>query len=263
LRTVSDQIGRTIRIPDEPKRIVSLVPSQTELLFDLGLDDEVVGLTKFCIHPEEKWRTTQRVGGTKSVKHEAIKALAPDLIIANKEENTKEDVEALASEYPVWVSDVRTIENALEMIDQVGVLVNRRNEAGRMIEKLRSDFAALRGIAAGKRVVYLIWNNPIMVAGQDTFIDAVLSWCGAENLAQKVSGRYPEITASEIAAWKPDAVLLSSEPFPFKEKHLKALDEQINGVAGTAKIELVDGELFSWYGSRLLKSAAYLRQLFK
>lgn len=263
MRTVRDQIGRTLQLPDKPKRIVSLVPSQTELLFDLGLNHEVVGLTKFCVHPEEKWRTVTRVGGTKAVKNDVIKSLSPDLIIANKEENTQADVEALATHTPVWVSDVRTLEDAFKMIEQVGELVGQKNKALEMVEQLRTDFSSLRGIASGKRLVYLIWNNPIMVAGQDTFIDAVLSWCGAENLAGRLEGRYPEVTAEQIAEWKTDTILLSSEPFPFKEKHLKELDEQINGVSGKATIELVDGELFSWYGSRLLKSATYLRQLFK
>mgnify|MGYP003941179621 CR=1 FL=1 len=252
-RVARDMTGRTLNVPAPPQRIVSLVPSQTELLYDLGLEEEVVGATKFCVHPGHWFRNKTRVGGTKDVHLDRIEALQPDLILANKEENVREQIEALAASYPVWVSDVRTVTQALEMIREVGMLTGRAEKANELTERIDAGFARLTGIARPKRVAYLIWRKPWMSIGRDTFIHDVLTRLGWEHVFADRE-RYPSFTAEELAARKPDLILLSSEPFPFGEKHIA----ELKAVAPKAEVRLADGEMFSWYGSRMLKAADYL-----
>ncbi len=253
-----DQMNRTIRLEAIPKRIVSLVPSQTEFLFDLGLENEVVGITKFCIHPEAWFRSKTRIGGTKTVNIEKVKALKPDLIIANKEENTEADIEALEKIAPVWISDIYTLNDAFEMIHQIGEICGKSQKADEIVQSIQSQFETFknpfRSSKSIPKVIYLIWKNPYLIAGKNTFIDDLLQKCGLENLTQ--INRYPEWNpqVSEI----PDYILLSSEPFPFKQKDLAELQNQFP----KAIILLVDGELFSWYGSRLKLSVAYFKTLF-
>ena len=239
-------------MPFPPRRIISVVPSQTELLYDLGLDDEVVGITKFCVHPEAWFRDKTRIGGTKKLNLENIRALQPDLIIANKEENDQKQIETLAKEYPVWVSDISTIEDALQMIDGVGAVVNREAKATELIRDIVAGFEVLQRSTVRKRVAYLIWYQPWMAAGGDTFISDVIETIGWENVF-KDQRRYPGISIEALREYRPDVVLLSSEPFPFKEKHGKEIREAMPEVA----VELVDGEMFSWYGSRMLKAVGY------
>jgi len=253
LSTVTDMTGRTLNVPAPPQRIVSLVPSQTELLYELGLDHEVVGITKFCVHPGHWFRNKTRVGGTKDVHLDRIEALQPDLILANKEENVREQIEALAASYPVWVSDVRTVTQALEMIREVGMLIGRAEKANELAERIDAGFARLTGIARPKRVAYLIWRKPWMSVGGDTFVHDVLTRMGWQNVFGD-EHRYPSFTEAELAARKPELVLLSSEPFPFAEKHIA----ELQAIVPNADIRLADGEMFSWYGSRMLKAADYL-----
>jgi ABC-type Fe3+-hydroxamate transport system substrate-binding protein len=243
-----------------PKRIVSLVPSQTELLHYLGLEQETLGITKFCIHPDTWYHTKSRVGGTKQIRKAAIDRLQPDLVIANKEENVKEQVEALAADYPVWVSEVNDLEGALQMIQDIGVLTAKDHEAAILIEEIKKRFGTLRFELKNKaqkiKTAYLIWKDPYMAAGGDNFINDMLNICGFENIfADK--HRYPEITVAELRAQHCELVLLSSEPYPFSQKHLEALQELLPGT----KIVLADGAYFSWYGSRLLESPQYFREL--
>lgn len=252
-RTVTDQIGRTVRIPKTPQRIISLVPSQTELLFDLGLDERVVGITKFCVHPENWFRTRLRVGGTKQLHFDIIEQLKPDLIIANKEENNREDVERLESQFPVWVSDVNDLDSALEMIRKVAEITDA--DSTELIDEIESNFSELKPTSPALNTVYLIWKNPYMAAGTDTFINDMLERCGFENVAG--STRYPELTEEKLVEIKPELVLLSSEPFPFGETHIRDLQELLPN----AKIMLVDGELISWYGSRMRLAPAYFSEL--
>lgn len=255
-RRFTDMLGRTIAVPEIPQRIVSLVPSQTELLHDLGLEQEVVGITRFCIHPESWFREKARVGGTKDVKPERVAALKPDLILANKEENVQEQIEALSGMAPVWVSDIQTLEDALRMIREVGEITGKKAKGEEISGNIGSRFASLKKAGPPERVAYAIWRNPWMWAGSDTFINEMLCCCGWENiLAEKA--RYPEISLPEIAALKPMRILLSSEPYPFAQKHLAEVQAAVPG----AQVELVDGELFSWYGSRLLQSPAYFQAL--
>ncbi|MCO6360131.1 ABC transporter substrate-binding protein [Roseivirga pacifica] len=252
---VQDQMGRSVEVPELPQRIVSLVPSQTELLYDLGLGDRVVGVTKFCIHPKD-WRKTKTiVGGTKNYRFDKIDTLNPDLIIGNKEENEREGIEQLAQLYPVWMSDIYTLADAFEMMRGVGEITGVQDRVEQLIADMKGGFSQLESKKTGKRVLYLIWQKPYMAAGSQTFIDEMLKACGFVNAISE--GRYPALTVEEIPALKPDLIFLSSEPYPFKEKHLKALQ----AIAPNSEVKLVDGEMFSWYGSRLRLATAYFQTL--
>jgi ABC-type Fe3+-hydroxamate transport system substrate-binding protein len=248
----TDQTGRFITLQSIPKRIVSLVPSLTELLFYFGLDTEVVGITKFCIHPQSWFRNKTRVGGTKHVSMDVIHSLQPDLIIANKEENVKEQVEELARHYPVWVSDVNNLEGACEMIECLGEILGKEKTARDLVSEIRDGFNKLN-VFASIPAAYLIWRNPYMSVGTDTFIYDMLLRCGFTSIINK--DRYPQVSIEELRMC--EVLLLSSEPFPFSQKHIDELQPHLPGV----KIILVDGEMFSWYGSRLLQAPAYFKQL--
>ena len=250
-----DMLGRQVDINFPPKRIVSLVPSQTELLYDLGLESEVVGITKFCIHPNDWFRTKTRVGGTKNVDLNKVAALQPDLIIANKEENVKEQIEALSNIAPVWVSDIQDIAGSLQMIAAIGTLTGTENKANHLASNIKKGFNGLRCIKE-KRVAYLIWHNPWMCAGGGTFIDNILEHMGWENVFKEQT-RYPVLTNHDFSNPAIDLFLLSSEPYPFKDGHIAL----IKAVNPNADVWLVDGEMFSWYGSRLLSALTYLQGL--
>ena len=243
-----------------PKRIVSLVPSQTELLYWLGLEQETIGITKFCVHPKSWFHEKTKVGGTKTVKRNIIHRLQPDLIIANKEENLAEQVEDLAKEYPVWLTDVKTLEDALKMIGDIGTLTNKNKEALKLIVDIKNSFKTLNaGISSkgpGLRTAYLIWREPYLTTGGDTFISDMLSNCGLDNIFAG-STRYPEVTITQLQDARCQLLFLSSEPFPFTQKHLEELQIHLP----LTRIILVDGEMFSWYGSRLLIAADYFRNL--
>lgn len=267
-------MGREVEVNFPPQRIVSLVPSQTELLYDLGLTDEVVGQTLFCIHPEEQHKTKPRVGGTKNFKPEKIAALNPDLIIGNKEENDQTGIEGLAKQYPVWMSDIKTLDDALDMMKQVGELVQKEEEAQKLVDSIQASFQKLdvgdwrlegletpnnkRQTEDGKpKTAYFIWRKPWMVAGHDTFITDMLTRLGFKNVFASEQSRYPEITNEMMQKADLDLIFLSSEPYPFKQEHI----DELQILCPKAKILLVDGELFSWYGSRLAHSAAYFERL--
>ena len=255
-----DQTGQRITLDKTPKRIISLVPSQTELLLDLGLNEEVIGITKFCVHPKEWFQTKTRVGGTKQLKIDLIKELNPDLIIANKEENVKEQIEELQKHFPVWISDVNNLNDAYEMIEQIGLITNKGQAAKKLTAQTKENFSKLRTspdkYRDKPRTAYLIWQKPYMTVGGDTFINAMMETAGFENI-YKNKNRYPEITIEELNISNCELLLLSSEPFPFKEKHV----EEIKAQGFKGQILLVDGEMFSWYGSRLLKAPEYFKNL--
>lgn len=255
--TVMDQMGRTVIVPSPAQRIISLVPSQTELLHDLGLGDRVVGITKFCIHPEDWFRSKARVGGTKQVDLDKVRALKPDLIIGNKEENSQADIEVLEQEFPVWMSDVHDLIHAVRMIVQIGDLTGASEEADDLANRIAGGFMMLRPLSSPISAAYFIWRGPLMVAGGDTFISEMMQRAGFSNVFAHRKERYAEITPAELAAADPDVILLSSEPYPFSEKHLL----EFNMICPGTPVKLVDGEIFSWYGSRLLRSPAYFSGL--
>lgn len=251
---ITDQLNNRITIEHPPQRIISLVPSQTELLFDLGLGDRLAGITKFCIHPEHLRKEITVVGGTKNPDIEKIRSLKPDLIIANKEENREEDIRILAEWHPVYVSDVTDRDSAVEMIRHMGTITDRSEQAEQLITEIEDAFSDIRPVSEIS-AAYLIWNEPMMLAGPGTFIDSILRECGIEN-AYKGNERYPEVSDTELKAMSPDLMLLSSEPFPFGEKHLA----RYSSIDPNSKVMLVDGESFSWYGSHMIRSAAYLAE---
>lgn len=248
-------MGRAVEIPNNPERIISLVPSQTELLFDLGLDEEVSGITKFCIHPDH-WRKSKAiVGGTKKFRFDIIDDVKPDLILGNKEENYQEGIALLEAKYPVWMSDILTVTDAFEMMRSIGTLVNKALEAENMIQKINFSLNTLPRKKRGS-ALYLIWRKPYMCAGRSTFINDMMTYAGFENVLPEKS-RYPEVSVKEIVRLHPETILLSSEPYPFNKEH----QLELISLLPKTKIRLVDGEIFSWYGSRLLKSPDYLRDL--
>jgi len=252
----TDALGRRLRVDAPPKRIVSLVPSQTELLADLGLGKRVVGITRFCVHPEA-WRQEKTVvGGTKQLSDDTVQALAPDLVLANKEENTPAMVEALDAIAPVYVSDVATLQDALGMIRSVGRLTGTTPRADALASEIDAAFAALPA-APPLRVAYLIWRAPYMSVGGDTFIHAMLRRAGFVN-AFADQQRYPEVTLQDLGALNLDAVLLASEPFPFNRPRFA---DEVREALPHTQVQVVDGELFSWYGSRLLQAPSYVTSL--
>jgi ABC-type Fe3+-hydroxamate transport system substrate-binding protein len=255
---VRDMLGRMVDVPDRPMRIISLVPSQTELLADLGLENDVVGITKFCVHPERWFRSKTRIGGTKTVHIDKVAALKPDLIIANKEENVKEQIDALEAIAPVWVSDIKTLADALRMIREVSMLCRKEAEGAVSAERISISFAALAADGGNRTTAYCIWRNPWMWAGGDTFIHDVLDKCGLKNVLAEVP-RYPEVSLTALAGYNPEVVLLSSEPYPFKDVHIA----EVKALLPHAEVILVDGEMFSWYGSRLMQAPEYIAGLLR
>lgn len=257
---LKDQLNTLHSFAAIPKRIISLVPSQTELLFDLGLEDSIIGITKFCIHPYHLKPTKKIIGGTKKVHFEKIRLLQPDIIIANKEENTQEIVDELSKICPVWITDIYSIEDNFQMILDFGKLFNKRTEAQKWIDKIKfgvSDFQNFIKEKPSRKAAYFIWANPYMVTGNGTFINEMLQLNKFEN-CYGTKERYPEIELKNLVSdGNPELILLSSEPYPFKEKEA----EEIKKFTTNAKIIMVDGEMFSWYGSRLSKAFAYFKKL--
>lgn len=255
ITNILDQMGRMVNLPTSTQRIISLVPSQSELLYDLNLGDRVVGITKFCIHPKRWHQEKTRVGGTKNVDFAKIRQLKPDLIIGNKEENNQEDITKLAELYPVWMSNISNLNDAKKMIATLGDITNEQVSAQRIINTVNIEFENLQPIRSFKNALYLIWKAPYMCAGTDTFIDDMLSSCGFKNVI--TSQRYPQLSSDDIMALHPHYIFLSSEPYPFSEKHIHELKE----LSPQAEIILVDGEMFSWYGSRIQFAPSYFQSL--
>jgi ABC-type Fe3+-hydroxamate transport system substrate-binding protein len=253
--SLADARGLTIALSRRPNRIVSLVPSLTELLADLGLDEQTVGVTRFCERPAGWKERKQIVGGTKNVHVDRVRALSPDLILANLEENTRDDVEALDAVAPVYVTDVASLADALSMIRLAGLLTGANVQAAALAQEIGTAFESLPSFEP-LRSVYLIWQEPYMTIGGDTFIHDMMSRAGFTNVFGDAT-RYPIISLADMAAAKPDVVLLSTEPYPFKEQHAAELTAHLPETA----MMLVDGQLFSWYGSRMLKAPAYFKSL--
>lgn len=244
-----------------PERIVSLCPSQTETLIAFGLGTRVVGRTRFCIHPAEAVRDIRSVGGTKEIKMDRLASLQPDLIIGEKEENTPEMIAELEARFPVYVTDVKDENSALRMIRDLGAICGLPEKGEKMATAAAESLAQVRPLPSPESCVYLIWQDPIMVVGAETYIQSVLVRCGFDNLALPLAGRYPTLTRDQLRAMGPRHILLSSEPFPFSEKHIAEYQALVPG----ANVRLVDGEAFSWYGVRMLEIAdamnAFLAQI--
>ncbi|MCF8336162.1 MAG: helical backbone metal receptor [Bacteroidales bacterium] len=256
---VTDQINNSVSIPDTPRRIISLVPSITELLFDLELDRKVAGRTQFCIYPAEKIEKVPIVGGVMGLSFHQIEKINPDLILASKEENAQGEINELSSRFPVWVSDVHNLPDALELIHKIGTVCGVENKAATLTGQIKEQFHTLDHIPENiVKAVYLIWKNPMYTVNQSTFAHDMLKRCGIENVFASRQEAYPVINEKEIRNKKPDYILLPSEPYPFNEKDEQTLDKNLPEVG----IKRVDGEYFTWYGSHLLNAPAYFKQLF-
>ncbi|MGB9852791.1 MAG: ABC transporter substrate-binding protein [Candidatus Kapaibacteriota bacterium] len=263
---VSDQIGNKIELKRKPKRIVSLVPSLTETIFDLGMGEYLVGATRFCVEPKGLVEKVPKVGGTKKINIEFILDLQPDIVIANKEENDKEQVENLQKFVPVWVSNVIAIEDSFDLIQKLGEIFGKFETAKDILEKIKTKIEVfskqIRDSAYfSKKVLYFIWKKPYMVVGKDTFINSMLNLCSLNNLGTTIfsNSRYPVVAKDELTQLTPDLVYLSTEPYPFSEKHLTEFKE----LFPNSEIRVVRGDYFSWYGSRILKAIDYFGELFE
>ena len=286
-----DQLNRSVEISFPPRKIISLVPSQTELLCDLGLEDQLIAVTKFCVHPAHLRKSKQIIGGTKNLRIEEIKKINPDLIIANKEENDQKQIETLANFFPVWISDIKNFDDALDMIKKVGEITDKKSQAEKIITGILEAKTNFKNAQPGTQnpeplTLYLIWKNPYMTVGGETFISNMLEIAGFKNIFQHLE-RYPELSTlnfqpgtlnsepagrrkahvlqagepttqnPELRTRNPELIFLSSEPYPFKEKHI----EELQNIFPQSKIILVDGEMFSWYGSRLQYCFDYFLKL--
>lgn len=260
MKNFTDATGRIVNLEKTPKRIISLVPSQTELLYDLNLEDQIVGITKFCVHPVHFKSTKEVVGGTKAVHYDKIKALNPDFILCNKEENTKEMVAELEKIAPTFVTHIQSINDSIATINVLGEIFGKRTEAANLASKIKfclDDFTAFMQNYPLKKAAYFIWADPWMAAGNKTFINELLKLNNFENVYANRAG-YPEVEIKKIRLeGDPEYVLLSSEPYPFKDEHAFALGRFTHH----AITLFVDGEYFSWFGSRLTKAFEYFKQL--
>lgn len=252
----TDQTGCHIQLHAPARRIVSLVPSITSTLHRLGLEEEVVGITRFCVHPSPWYREKKRIGGTKDVHIDQVLALQPDLILASKEENIREQVAALQLHVPVWTSDISQLPHCYQMIQALGQMTGRETAAGTLVADIQNGFAQLPPPTTVYKTVYLIWRNPYMAAGADTFIHQVMDIAGFRNVLAN-ENRYPSLSVQQLQDLQPELVLLSSEPYPFKEEHIQELREWLPHT----RIILVNGEPFSWYGDTLLQTPAYIQQI--
>jgi len=254
MKTFIDHLGRTIQMPFPPKRIVSLAPAITETMYHLKLGEQVVGRTRFCIHPQPEVERAMNVGGTKDMKLERIKALDPHLIVAEKEENTKEMIEELEKYLPVFVFEIQTYEDALTMIKDLGTITNRSLEANQTIITIEKKFTPLQR-RQNLRVAYVIWKNPYMVVGGNTYINSVLSKLGFHNPFASSEGRYSEVSEEDLRAANLDYIFLATEPFPFSDKERN----HFQAILPKTKALIVDGEMF-WYGSRMIEATDYFKQ---
>jgi len=259
MKQVKDQLGRLLSLVNSPKRIVSLVPSLTELLCDLGLKESLVGITKFCVHPKGLRQDIRVVGGTKQVHYDIIQSLNPDIILCNKEENTLDIVESCASIAPVHVSDIYTVEDCLQLIELYGELFAVEENAQQIINNIseaQKSFETFVKEQERLKVAYFIWKKPWMVVGNNTFIHHLLEKNKFDNVFSGIE-RYPSVALDDLRLNEVDLILLSSEPYPFKLSDRLQMEEK----CPHAKVLIVDGEMFSWYGSRLIKAFSYFKQL--
>ena len=262
-----DASGEALTLSAPPRRIVSLIPSTTELLCDLGLADALVGVTVYCSEPRDIVRTRTKVGGEKDPDLAAIRALAPDLVIANVEENVREHVETLRGwGLSVWVTYPRTVAEGLAMIRDLGEVTGTQARAQAMLAELQplyESVSAQTGARPPVDVFYAIWRNPYMTVNRDTYISDLLRVCGARNVFADRAERYPALTLDEVASRRPAVIVLPDEPFRFRRAHLAdfAGYSEVPAVRD-GRIHLVDGKPFSWHGARVAQALRTIPSLF-
>lgn len=250
---IRDHLGRIVPLDEPPKRIISLVPAITETMYHIGLEKEIVGRTRFCKFPEDKVKSAINIGGTKDIKLDRIHELKPDLIIAEKEENTKEIVETLEQHYPVFVFEVQHFNDVFRMLNDLGRLTGREENAATLSKQIKVAFKNLPH-ASGKRVAYVIWKKPYMVVGKNTYINSLIEEMGFINPFTETEGRYPVVTDLDFKQAELEEVFLATEPYPFRESHL----DEFRGMLPDVKIRIVDGEMF-WYGAKMVEAATYFK----
>jgi ABC-type Fe3+-hydroxamate transport system substrate-binding protein len=253
---ITDQTGQHIVFESTPLKIISCVPSITEYLIEIGLKHAMVGRTKFCIFPKEAVKRIPTIGGTKKLNIAKIKTLAPDLIITNKEENTKTDVEQLQRLCNVYVSDIKNPKEAFDMMASLAQIMEKTNEFEQMKLEYEKKLVKLCPLKNKHKCVYLIWQYPYMTIGGDTFINSMLELAGFTNIFENHK-RYPVIENLEESLRDASHLLLSTEPYPFSENHVLQFKKNFPQI----KVMLIDGSYMSWYGSRMIKAIDYLHNL--
>lgn len=254
---IIDHLGRKLEIEGKPQRIISLVPAITETLYHLGLENKIIGRTRFCKFPKDKVKSAANIGGTKDIKLERIHELKPDLIIAEKEENTPKIVETLEKDYPVFVFEIQDFNDVYRMIQDAGKITSHQEEAHTLETNIKTAFKKMPR-EQNKRVAYVIWKKPYMVVGKETYIQSLLDHMGFINPFIHMEGRYPVVTEEDLLAADLDEILLATEPFPFREKHLDEFQKMLPEV----KPRVIDGEMF-WYGAKMVEAATYFRKEFQ
>ncbi len=262
---LTDATSVQLEFAKPPRRIVSLVPSVTETLFDLGLDKQIVGVTDYCVRPQAKVASKKTVGGTKhGLDIEKILALRPDLVIANAEENKKDDIEKLREKTTVWVTFPRTVQGAVELIAQFGEVTGQQDRAEQIVQGIEAERVLVTRLLQGRerpRTLCFIWKDPWMTVNGDTFVHDLLFACGAANPFETESERYLKITEEQILAADPQVILLPSEPYAFGRAELEFWLDQPVAAAKTGRVHLVPGEPVTWWGSRLWLSFRLLGNL--
>jgi ABC-type Fe3+-hydroxamate transport system substrate-binding protein len=264
--TLADAWGRLLTVRQRPERIVSLVPSLTEALFAFGLEQEIVGVTRFCVEPRQGVAGKTKVGGTKALDVARIKALKPDLVVASAEENNPEDVAQLIDHgCPVFVTLVTSVESAIDLLRQLAAITDATAAARPIIQGAKESLAFVRGAHAGRervRVFCPIWRNPYMTCGRATYMDDVITVCGGRNVFGERQERYPRVELAEMAALDPQVILLPSEPYRFTKRHradFKAFAD-VTAVKN-GHIFLIDGRMLIWYGPRIAQSLSEVKRL--
>lgn len=258
--TIEDDLGDTLTLERRPERIVSLVPSITETVIALGAAERLVGITSYCVEPAEAVARIAKVGGTKGFHLDRIEALAPDLVVANKEENRKHHIDALREHYPVFVTYPRTLEDAIKMVGDLGALTGESNAAARIIADYGRAIAALdaEAVAVRLRTACMIWRDPWMAAGPDTYMSRLLERFGFENIFEDGGGRYPETTLETIAGRRAELVILPSEPYEFGDRDRDEVQSFFTSRGHDVRVIRMDGSYLTWFGVRTVAAVGYL-----
>lgn len=250
---LQDHLGRELVLEGAPARIVSLVPSITESLVALGARDRLAGRTEFCIHPAAELALVPTVGGTKTPDLARIRALAPDLVLANKEENREVHVLDLARDLPVFVTDVRTLAGARAWLLELAALLEGRQPGSHE----GAEVPAPR--PARPRAAALVWRAPLVGVGEDTYAADVLASAGLANVFGAEAGRYPRLASTaELAALAPEVLVLPSEPYPWTREEGLDLERELLALGARARSVRVPGESMTWWGTRTARAATEL-----
>ncbi|MBI9038391.1 MAG: ABC transporter substrate-binding protein [Bacteroidales bacterium] len=251
-----DGLGRTICLDKIPKRIVSLCPSITETLCELGLADKIIACTDYCVHPIDVVKNFNKIGGPKNFSEEKILNLKPDIIFAVKEENETCKINRISKKVPTYVFDINSIQEGIEMIKTLGNIFEIQNISDCFIEKMQEGYKNLTKVNSNIKCLYLVWKQPYIAVGGDSFIDSVLYQINIKNCLRNSKKKYPKIKL-KLLENQFDLLILPSEPYSFSENDIDGFEK----IFPEKEIIKVDGEMFSWYGTHQLKAISYLQKL--